>query len=363
MAVYLCLIASIYIVFLLTKFISKDQRVSNSYFLNVSFFLIFLLCALRDYSVGRDIMGYIEVYKESSLFDLGDFSWIYMESGYILLMQICSLIGFSSRFFLILIYGLMLYPIYYIIKKYSEDKLLSVIIFICYQFLVFDLSGIRQGLATSICLMSLSYAMTIKKVDWIKFLLIVLLASTIHRSSLIFLFLPFLLKMRYNIKSCAILIGSMVVAPSLSQLILEILNEKDLSRMTYDASVSLGGTLIFLFVIVLFMMYAYKIRPNVFYRGKSYIENRLQLFQYILITMFSITISLLFSGSTLLRSTMFYTIFLVLSIPCTISMFAKSSQLYLKIIFHIVMIIFFYIFCLASNSLDIVPYKFGTDLF
>lgn len=339
----------------------NKSKSADTFFLRLSFFLIFLLCALRDYSVGRDIPGYIEVYKLSSQYSFGDCSWIYMEEGYVLLMQICSYIGLSPRMFLVIVYAIMTYPIYYIIKRYSVDYLLSTIIYISYQFLSFNLSGIRQGLATSICLMALPFAFVKNLKDGVSFLLIVLLASTIHQSSLVFLAIPVILNMKYNIKSNLILLASMVLAPLFTTKVLTFVHEQNLSSTSYNSSVSLGGTLLFLIFVALFVIYACVKQ----YRSccLDNTKNEYQITHYALLIMAAITISLLFSGSMLLRSTMFYTILLVLCIPKAIQMYPRNIQPLFCLVFHFAMLLFFYIFCLVPKILDTVPYKFGTDLF
>lgn len=135
-----------------------------------------------------------------------------MESGYVAYMKICSLLGLSDRMFLCVTYIFMLFPIYYTIKKYSDNPLLSVIIFICFQFLTFDLSGIRQGLATSICLMGFTFALKEGKRNLIIFYLFAILAFLFHRSSIIFMLVPFIVRMKYNTKNIIMLLSITIVS-------------------------------------------------------------------------------------------------------------------------------------------------------
>ena len=191
----------VYVTYFITNNTYRTSEKASKRFLIVSFVIIYLVCALRDYSVGRDIPGYMETYELSSQYPLWDATWIYMESGYVAYMKICSLLGFSNRMFLFVTYFFMLFPIYYTIKKHSDNPLLSVIIFICFQFLTFDLSGIRQGLATSICLMGFTFALKEGKRNLIIFYLFAILAFLFHRSSIIFMLVPFIVRMKYNTKN------------------------------------------------------------------------------------------------------------------------------------------------------------------
>ena len=360
MAIYWCLIGSIYFTFSLTKLMCKSQRVSNIYFLNISFFFIFLLCALRDYSVGRDIYGYIDVYEKAGLFPLMDTTWTYMESGYVILMQLCSSIELSNRTFLCIVYALILYPIYRTIKNYSQDPLLSVIIFVCFQFFTFDLSGIRQGLATSFCLMSLPYAKFQKKKDIIYFSGLMLLAFLFHRSSLIFALTPLILRLRFNLRNIIVSIAALLIAPVLTSFTILWIQDNNLSDYSFDDRLKMGGMLVFLFFILLFIM-----NSSIIKQRRHVLNDRKILYsieQYTFILIAGIFFSLAFNGTMLGRAAMYYTIFMVYAIPNAIKQYGSSSQTILRITFHLVMLIFFYLFCLLPQTLDIVPYQLGTDL-
>lgn len=360
MEAYIILLVFIYLTYFITRLGPGSIKRHNQKFLVLSFLAIYALCALRDYSVGRDIPGYIETYEMAGNYPFMDTSWTHMELGYVSFMQVCTMMGLNSRIFLCLVYILMLYPIYLTIKRYSEDYLLSIIIFVCFQFLTFDLSGIRQGLAISICLMSLPYAKMESKTDVLIFTAILLLAIFFHRSSVIFVFVPVLLKLKINLLNISISIFALAAAPSLTSFIMTLNSEKALSKYTFDDRLAMGGMLIFLFAILLFVAISCK-KEKVKIADSKY-NKILELHQYLFLLIAGLFFTLAFNGTMLSRSTMCYTLFIAFAIPNAIKKYSLPTQIMLRIVFHITMLVFFYMFCLEPKSLDTVPYILGTDI-
>lgn len=360
MEAYIILLFFIYISYFLTRFGFRTLKESNNKFLAVSFIAIYAICALRDYSVGRDIYGYMEVYEKAGLHPLMDATWTYMELGYVIFMQLCSLFELSNRIFLCIVYALIIYPIYRTIKNYSQDPLLSVIIFVCFQFFTFDLSGIRQGLATSFCLMSLPYAKLQKKEDIIYFSGLILLAFLFHRSSLIFALIPLILRLKLNLKNIIVSIAALLIAPALTSFAISWIQDNNLSDYSFEDRLKMGGMLVFLFFILLFIMYSSTMKQR-----RHILDDRKALYsieQYAFILIAGIFFSIVFNGTMLGRATMYYTTFTVYAIPNAIKQYEPSLQTILKITFHLIMLVFFYLFCLLPQTLDTVPYKLGTDL-
>ena len=280
MLAYIILLFCIYTTYFLCRLSTPSIEKSNRAFLLISFISIYLLCILRDYSVGRDIPGYIETYENAGAYQLMDASWTHMEVGYVTFMQLCSLIGLTPRLFFCLVYFIMLYPIYKTIKKHSYEPLLSVIIFVCFQFLTFDLSGIRQGLAISICMLSLSYAGFKSKKDFALWILLIALAISFHSSSAIFLFVPIIIRLKFNLTNVLFSLLALLVAPRLTNFFLTFLSENELSAYTFDDRLLMGGLLVFMFAILSFIMYTcYRNRKKLNYITLP--QDRFTLTQYL----------------------------------------------------------------------------------
>jgi len=141
MGIYLLLLTGIFILGTFFKSSIFGDKQGTRLFLDTSFILIFLLCALRSYTVGRDLPGYRMHYLDVVNHPWTNFNYIYFEKGYQLLMKVCAWIGLSWQMYLALVYVIILIPIYMFIKKYSRNAFLSVIVFICYMYFEFNLTS------------------------------------------------------------------------------------------------------------------------------------------------------------------------------------------------------------------------------
>lgn len=124
-----------------------DRKKKNRLILKLGILLIWGMCALKRKQWGlisRDINGYM--------------SSLHIGHGLVLVMYTskrdihCSCnysqrmefrFKYSTHSFIALIY----FPWYLFLKRYSQMPTLSLLIYICYQFWVFNMSGLRQGIA------------------------------------------------------------------------------------------------------------------------------------------------------------------------------------------------------------------------
>ncbi|MGI9651866.1 EpsG family protein [Chryseobacterium sp. RLHN22] len=98
---------------------------------------------------------------------------------------------------IISVYSVIIFVLFILsINKYSKNVAISFIFFFSFYFFIYNFSAIRQGLALSI-LMYFVFPYFIKK-SYIKFIIGILLLSTIHTSSLILISLLFLHKINLN---------------------------------------------------------------------------------------------------------------------------------------------------------------------
>lgn len=158
------------------------------------FFLIGLLLALRHPSMGVDLgygksTGYLASFEKIAKLSWGDVftrDWLNYERGYIVFNKLVSTI-FNSRDpqTLLMVCGFIsaLSPAILIAKE-SKNQLLSTLIYIALPSFYIAFSGLRQAVALSITM--LAYLM-IKNKRWVKFILLVILASLFHSSAIVFL--------------------------------------------------------------------------------------------------------------------------------------------------------------------------------
>lgn len=149
---------------------------------NICFFIIsifiFFMAAFRD-GIGYDFRNYESIYNvvRNSYMSTDLFS---IEPAYLLINLISP--NFSMVIFLCAVIAIPLKII--IITKYSEDKLLSLMLYFTGIFMMYDIGVIRQGIAIAIALLSIKYLI---KRSLLKFILTIVIASLFHVSAMVFL--------------------------------------------------------------------------------------------------------------------------------------------------------------------------------
>lgn len=324
--------------------------------------IVYLLCVLRATSVGRDIEGYKNVYELTKDVRWGDFSYVYFEKGYVLLMKICTKLNFSFQMYLAVIYTIILLPVFIFIKKYSENKLLSLLIFVCYIIFEFDLTGLRQAIAISLELCAFQTLLSNTKQKGIKYVLLTLFAATIHQSALIALvFLPLV----YFVKSLRWYIVVITLGTVLGFAV-----RKDLfgviallfGRDSFDTNIGLhiGGNIVFMSLIAIICVYEFYSAERIesqYEALKNPIEIQRDTF-LLKVFMFGILLSAFFGDATAARSYMYFSIVAIALIPNMCAKFTSKSKVILEFAFVVFFIVFFYFNTLKANNFDIVPYRF-----
>lgn len=357
MTPYIILLSFIFVIRLFSNLISDKQK-SIDFFLRAVFIYLYIFCVIRDFNVGIDIEGYMLMYEKTKLVHWDNWDYVYFENGYIALMKICNMIGLSARGFFYVVYFIILFPIYLFIKKYSPKPLLSVILYICYQFFVFDLTGLRQAIAMSIVLLAYMFLLRQRSKDLLRFIIVVLIAMTIHRSSIIALATCLIIRIPINFKTLTLFIAGMIACTALNQVgVAEVLALYDNTHYMYstDESQQLGLSLVLMILFTLCTMFATKVLSR--NKDASYVCSLESKMAVLLAA--SVCLMCLFNGSILLRSTMYLYIVFIISIPIFASCFDRISNTIITVTLCLLMITFFFLSDL--NSFNVVPYEIGKD--
>ena len=210
MIVYVFMIMSTVI---MTIGIKKSKKLGNKT-LEIAckimvFFIPFLVMALR-YDVGQDYFyTYVPVFESIRLF--GNFEGV--EWGYILLNKIVLLFTQDYAGIFIVTTALFCIFIYKAIMKSSKNITLSFYILFGSCFFFYAMNVTRQSIVITIFLYCIRY---IKERKIFNYMLIILLASLIHKIALIFIPVYFVAYLKFNIKtliiiSVAILLGQAMI--------------------------------------------------------------------------------------------------------------------------------------------------------
>lgn len=176
-------------------------------------------------SVGFDTINYYSDYENirNNLFSLHS-----TDFGYVLIEKICSFFGLPTWLFILLISCITLFGLYTAYSNMLEKSMLGLAI--CYYyarlFVLRDMNQIRSSLASVVVLFSFKF---VKEKKFIKFAVVILIASSIHLGAIVSLLVYPLfliianLKMKYDLSLSIVLILlciilANVISPALNTL-------------------------------------------------------------------------------------------------------------------------------------------------
>lgn len=162
---------------------SEKQNEQDRLFLIISFLFIVLLSSFRSYHVGPDTIQYLQHFERTCKgysIHLDE----RFESGYKFLVYIVSRLSYNEQFFLTIMALIINIPIARFIYKYSTNKFLSVVLYITIGSFTFQLTGLRQSIAMSLCLIAIDFVLSRKLLP---FVCIVIFAALFHKSAILFL--------------------------------------------------------------------------------------------------------------------------------------------------------------------------------
>lgn len=224
-----------------------------------------LISGLRSLSVGADTYGYYQSF-ESVKFEsfeslLAKFllnrPWLEVvrDPGYYLLVKIFQFFSGDNRVFLLFIATVFMIPFAFYVLRDSENPMLSFLLYSTLFYSFFSITGQRQTIATALAV--LIGDKFIKERKLIPFLLLVLIASTIHRSSLIFL--PFYFMAEFPITKKAPLIWTplFILSFIFRAQIKDFLIDESGSYASFAGTYNGAGTPVFTVLLVIILILAF----------------------------------------------------------------------------------------------------------
>ena len=154
------------------------------------FAILLLLLSLRGKNVGIDLSQYLPSFKRVSNMTMSEvLNYFEEEKGFWILNKIISYISTNQQIFLTIVALISVLPLVKLYSKETENGLLTMSIFIVLSNYDMLFSGLRQVIALALVAWAFKY---VKEKKLIKFILIILLAFTFHKSALIALLIyPF----------------------------------------------------------------------------------------------------------------------------------------------------------------------------
>lgn len=161
---------------------TPEKKLLNYYF---GAALLLILFVAQDVSVGPDVSVYC--YEYSLIRD--DYSWLELlnhrwELGYVFLNKIITLFFYEKRALLLVLSMIILFPIFGWLRKMSPQPVLSILCFVALGYYGTALGVFRQWCAIAILVLSFRY---IQERRFVPFLILLLLATSFHRTAIVFL--------------------------------------------------------------------------------------------------------------------------------------------------------------------------------
>lgn len=191
---------------------NKKKKTIEKFCFFLSFLILLLPHALR-YGIGTDYFyTYVPYFKW-----IGNGTKFYKEIIFTLLNKLIYDLTGDYRVLFFVCSFIFFYLMYRVIKKYSENISMSILLIFLLQIYFYSMNAVRQALAMAIILNAFELIKENKK---IKFILICIIASMIHTSALTMIPLVFICNMNISRKKQIIL---MISIGGLSTVIGEIL--------------------------------------------------------------------------------------------------------------------------------------------
>jgi hypothetical protein len=339
-----------------TKFRDSDEN-RKKYIKIISIILI-LQSGLRNVAVGADtyayflkfedvkIMSWLDIY--ASTLDFYKFG-IGKNPGYLAYQKVIQLFTLEYQIFLMIVAVIFFSALGNFIYK-NTTRLIDVIIaFIIYSVLFFEffsITGTRQTLVTAATLYGFEL---IKKRKMIQFFTIILLASTIHKSVLVFL--PFYFIANIS-KTKLLYILALILFPFfiINRFLISAYLKVQAGYENYEVYEG-AGTFTFTILFLLISLGA-MLRIKIIVKNNSFAK-----YYYNAFTIALILIPLTWVNPSAMRVVQYFSIFMLLLIPEIIFSFRTISFKVQRDVSISVIIILIGLF-IKSKWGDIIPYGF-----
>ena len=188
MTVYIVLIFVILILGLGIK--PRRSRQRRKIFLILSFLLMTTISGFRDFSVGVDTISYVYMFNN---IDMINFFTSRYELGFLYFLKIIRSFTENPTVFLLLSSAICIGVTCRFIFKYSDDPILSVLLYITLKPFFFQMTGIRQAIAMAFVMIAFMLIMEQHKVrETVVAIVFMILAVQFHGMSIV-AFVPFVI--------------------------------------------------------------------------------------------------------------------------------------------------------------------------
>ena len=307
--------------------LGKPSEQSKKVFCIIASLQWILLSGLRHISVGTDNYSYklsFETTANNSWTKLG-YNFIDVmfygadgkDPGYSLFEKTVQIFTTDYQIYLVMIAAVFTIPLGTWIYKNSSEPFISFLIYSCLFYSFFAITGHRQTIATALAIL-IGYKFIKDRHFW-PFLILVLLAMTIHKSAIVFLPFYFIANKKITRKYIVIISGIILISFIFRNKIMVLLG----TLMGYENYIEqYEGAGAWTFTMLLLLM-----TIVVIWKHKIMLSNNLQVTHYInALFLASVFLPLTFVDPSAMRVVQYYSIFIILLVPEIIKAFNKRER-------------------------------------
>lgn len=313
---------------------------------------LFLISALR-YGVGTDyfyryVPDFVHLSKGNDVSNL--------ELGFKLFEKFLMIFSKSYNILFITTSALIIFPIFYLIYKKSKYPVVSILLFIIGAFYFESLNLIRQYLAMTIILCSYPLLVDKKVFKW---LLCVLLALSVHMSSIVCLVMILAVQKKFYspIVTSIVSVTTLLLGPLIKKLMYIVVSFTPYSNYldTIYSKTNIMESIIVLNIfvyVIMYILYKKKMESNDISKEDTFFMNVQTL--AVVMCVLSIQFSIMY------RLVGFFMIFQIISIPKFLNLKNKfDKRIFLMLL--LVLSINFYHLYIKNNVNEVFPYRFFFD--
>lgn len=332
------------------KAIVLRNKTENRY-LKIICWVLVLLAALRGITVGTDTLGYWPEYLSLSSKSVSEVLSQYADyPGYYILAKVCSLLKMPIQILFGIVEWIYVYAIYVFIKRYSSNKLFSILCFMMIGLYAFSLAGLKQVLSMAFVLF---YYMALEDKRYVHAVLLAIIAYFCHHVSLIFLAGVVLYYLRNSRLFYLYLVLMSLLVFLLPQFLwnemLSLLDNDHYSEV-YSGDEGYSTTTMIIYGVLLAILITFSGR----YRRLMPSESRIMLGMS---TLAFVLQEFSFVSSAAFRLSFYFLPFMIVAFPNAFSHFSKRENRQLAEIGVELILIFVFVYT-NRNGGSIVPYKF-----
>ena len=308
--------------------------------------VLFLFMALRSRYLGStDSLNYYNMMRRAVNCDT--FSRYYdpegVEIGFQVLVFLLSRIFHDSQMILVLSSALYAFSICFFVYHNSDDTAFSLTMYVCLGLFSFQVQGMRQAIAMSVCMMAYEL---VKKRKLALFLLAVLPLILIHRTAIIFIPVYFIYNLKYDAKGLVMIAGFSAALLFASKRVVAIANM--LFDSDYNQTKDSGGfiaVMVYILIIVFAVFFDKELKTNDARKGLFYVT-----------VLGAVFYLMRYFGTQAAERISFYFLFgQTALLPGTISLLKPKERTLVKLIVYVLMIA---LFAYRLRGSDLAPYKF-----